>query len=389
MKKTFKVFILVETSREYGRELLRGIYRYANLYCSWIIQQQTPFYMMEESQQMQPIAIGSIPDVDAIIMRDLHGVGAVLKRKIPTVLIRYLNRKAAKTHLVSTADDQISQQAADYFLERGFKHFAYLGYDHMFWSEDRKKTFTAKIEQAGYTCSVFRQAKEPALRQWYREESLLSEWLKKRNKPLALMACNDDRARQAVDACRMAGLNVPEQVAIVGVDNDDLVCNLSLPPISSVALNIEETGYRVAQLLDAVLKNPKHPRETITVEPTHVVTRQSSDILAIEDAVVAEAVRFVRDHARQPIQVIDILERVPVSRRGLYDKFKRNMGCSVHHYIKRVRVAEIERLLIDTDCSVSQIAQILGFSSADHIAQYFRSQKGMNPSVFRNRFVRK
>jgi LacI family transcriptional regulator len=184
-------------------------------------------------------------------------------------------------------------------------------------------------------------------------------------------------------ACRHAGLSVPEEVAIIGVDDDEFICTLTHPPLSSVNLSTEIAGYEAASVLDRMMRGKKYTNKIIPIQVSNIVTRQSSDILAINDPIVAQAVKFIREHVREPVQIDDVLRHVMISRRSLYDKFKRSMNCSVHGYIKKNRIEHIERLLLETEMTISQIAYHMGFSSDDHIATYFRSVKGMNPYAFR------
>jgi LacI family transcriptional regulator len=279
--------------------------------------------------------------------------------------------------------DAIAAIAIEHFLERGFKRFAYCGLESIRWAEERSTSFYRQLVDAGYQVHMYERRRRRRI-SWYKELDLISDWLQKLPVPIALFACNDERARQVSDACRIAGLRVPDDIAILGVDNDELVCVSQHPPLSSVALNFEQAGFDAAQLLNELMAHRKKAvSQRITIKATHVVTRQSTDILAIEDPVVAEAVRFIRANCRRPIQVPDVLREVTISRRSLYDRFKRVLGCSVYEYIKRVRVGEIERLLLDTDYSVTEIADLVGFSTPDHIASYFRSVRGINPLTLR------
>jgi LacI family transcriptional regulator len=259
----------------------------------------------------------------------------------------------------------------------------------MFWSRRRRDGFVQAVNLAGCECTSFVQARNRMLREWLQEQKQLAEWLRALPKPAGLLACNDDRARQVVDACLAAGSSVPEEIAIVGVDNDEFVCNLSNPPISSVALGVEDAGYQAAQRLDQLMTGGKPSSQDIVPATLAVVTRRSSEATAIQDAVVAQAVQFIRANCRKPIQVPDVLREVAASRRGLYGRFQHALGCGVHQYIKKVRVAKIERMLLDTDCSVAEIAKTLGFPSADHIASYFRSVRGINPLTLRGRGERR
>lgn len=409
----FRVSILLETSREYGRGLLRGIYRYNSLHRQWQIEQQPPFH---------PASCGrgdacAVPtrDTDGIIMRDHRGAPTLLKRGIPIVFASYLHKDIRGSHRILPDDQAIGRTGAAHLLERGFRHFAFVGYDGMYWSRQRRESFVQAISAAGYACTIFKQARDLRLRAWAKEHKALADWLKTPGRPVGLMACNDDRAREVVDACATAGLDVPEDVAVLGVDNDEFVCNLSNPPISSITLGLEEAGFQAAALLDRLMKARRKReartrtnadahgpmptvaalgiRETpsasqIVVAPLSVVTRRSSETSAIEDPSVAAAVRFIRANCQRPLQIDDVVQEVAICRRSLLDRFKRTLGCTLHQYIKRIRVAQIEELLLATSDSIDQIAETLGFPSSEHVALYFRSVKGVNPRVFRARHGR-
>jgi LacI family transcriptional regulator len=418
----FKVSVLVETSREYGRGLLRGIYRYNSLHRQWQIEQPASFSLASlgsfpTSRAKGDACVARTGDADGIIMRDHRGAPTLLRKGIPIVFASYLHKDIRSSHRILPDDGAIGRMGAAHLLERGFRHFAFVGYDSMFWSRQRQESFSQAVGEAGHACAVFKQARDLRLRVWAKEHKVLADWLKTLDRPVGVMACNDDRAREVVDACAMAGLGVPEDVAVLGVDNDEFVCNLSNPPISSVALGLEDAGFRAAALLDQLMKaaRERKPRtrtntEThgpartaasvrvregpclsvpsssqIIVMPLMVVTRHSSDTSAIEDPCVVEAVRFIRANSQRPLQIDDILKEVAICRRSLLDRFKHTLGCTIHQYIKRVRVARIEELLLGTSDSIGQIAETLGFPSPEHVALYFRSVKGMNPHTFRTR----
>jgi LacI family transcriptional regulator len=381
------VRLLIETSRAYGRGLLRGIYRYSARHGHWQIEQQTPFYVAGGFAAETRLG-RSTSHVDGIIMRDSKGSLSLLKKGIPIVFASYLHADIPNAYGIVTDDAAVARLAAAHLLERGFRRFAFVGYDGMLWSRRRRDGFVQAVNLAGHECAVFVQARYRKERQWSQEQTPLADWLRALPKPTGLLACNDDRARQVVDACLAAGLSVPEEVAIVGVDNDEFVCNLSNPPISSIALDVEDAGHQAARLLDRLMTGAKPDPQRIVPATLGVVTRRSSAVTAIEDAVVAQAVRFIRVNCRKPIQVPDVLREVAASRRGLYGRFKRVLGCAVHQYIKKARVAEIERMLLDTDCSIAEIADIFGFPSADHIASYFRSVRGTNPLTLRRHGAR-
>ncbi|MFZ9012120.1 MAG: XylR family transcriptional regulator [Anaerohalosphaeraceae bacterium] len=381
MAKQPKILLIIETSRIYGRKLLRGIAQYALLNGPWQIERQAPFYL-QHSQAVGDFSLKYASGVDGIIMREQKNIEPLIETGVPIVFASYL---AEDFHvpMIRTDDQGIASTAAKYYLGRAFEHFAFVGYDGMFWSDNRKAAFAEHVAQAGFSCNLYSQPKLKKQRLWENELPVLSDWLKGLPKPVGLLACNDDRAQQVLSACMHSGLTVPEEVAIVGVDNDEFVCTLAHPPLSSVSLSAAIAGFEAASVLDRMIGGEKIGNLTIPVQASHVVTRQSSDILAIRDPVLAQSVNFIRSNIKEPIQIGDVLESVPVSRRCLYDKFKQILGLSVHQYIKKKRIEHIEHLLLDTDMTVSQIAFHMGFTSDDHIATYFRSVNGVNPHAFR------
>lgn len=388
MQKNPYVLILLEASREYGRGLMRGIANYSSLHGPWIIEREIPFYLTR-GHDFQHIKGPSKWLVDGVIARDTKYVRKLQSTLTPVVFASFLTKESGLVSCLLSNDKAVGKMGAQHFLERGFSFFAYVGYDEMFWSINRGTSFCKEIRRHNFEVQCFKQASKKADREWINEQFLLSDWLKSLPKPCAVFCCNDDRAQQVAMACRYVDLKVPENIAILGVDNDEIICTLTNPPISSIALNLENAGFQAAQLLERMMSGKMTENQTIIVNPLYVVTRQSSDILAIKDQVVADAVSYIRRHCKEPIQVTDVLQAVSVSKRCLYDKFKRELQCGIYSYIKNQRIKQIERLLIETDMSVSRIAIELGFTSADHIAQYFRSQRDFNPLEFRQRYQRK
>lgn len=388
MKKIPRVILLIETSRGYGRGVLRGIAKYASLHGPWAMERETPFYI-KSRQSQKTFADPNKWLADGIIMRETGNVKAILNSKIPVIFASYRTQQIPNTSRIMTDDDEIAKTALDYFLQKGFKNFAFLGYDNMYWSVNRARAFQRYLRKTSRFAYIFKQAKSVAQRQWQNEQLLVSDWLKQLPKPLALFTCNDDRASQAAAACKIADLSIPDEVAILGIDDDEFVCTLSNPQLSSIELNTERAGFEAAELLDKMISGKKIKSRKINVRPVRVVTRLSTDILAIDDLEVAAAIKFIRENAKLPIQVQDVVDAVAVSRRGLYQKFKRLLGRSVHQEIRRVRIDEIARLLVQTNLSISQIAAQLGFTSQDHIAHYFRQQKSVNPLEYRNTYGHK
>ena len=205
------------------------------------------------------------------------------------------------------------------------------------------------------------------------------------------MAGNDDRSQDVLAACKIADIKVPSEVAILGVDNDELICGLSYPQLSSIALSTQRAGYEAAQVLGKMMEgqNVAENERQVSVSPLHVVTRQSTDIMAIEDKQVAEAVHFIRNHSNEVIQVSDVAEAAGLSRRTLEQRFRKVLAHSVHEEIKFTRVNQMAKMLIGTNLSISQIAWSLGFPYPNNISRYFKKQKGISPLEYRRKYAPK
>ena len=212
----------------------------------------------------------------------------------------------------------------------------------------------------------------------------MARWLQSLPKPLGLMACNDDRARQVAEACKLADVSVPGQLGIIGADNDEVVCGLSDPPLSSIAVNFDRAGYEAAGTLDSLMAGRVPVPGRILARATHVVVRRSTDFVAVEDDAVAKALRFIRAAIRgQELNVGVVARNAGVSRRLLETRFRRELGYSVLDEIRRVRTDKIAQLLVETLMPVREIAEALGFADIRHFARYFRSAKGMSPLAYR------
>jgi LacI family transcriptional regulator len=388
MREPRKILLMIETSRAYGRSLLRGIAKYSRAHGPWIFHRQAPFYWGTTGRKgplSQLLKLGA----DGAILREQvrrEEIEEVLATGLPVIVAPYTEPFPEASNIVSD-DLAIGRMAAEYLLHRGFRQFAYCGFGDMyFWSRERGRGFCSRVRAAGYEPHQYEheQRTSESRRSWEREQGVLVGWLKSLPKPIGLMACNDDRSQYVLDACRIAGLHVPEQVAILGLGNDDLVCDLAAPRLSSIALSAEKAGYEAAALLDKRMSGNQVVNQTVVGLPSHIVTRQSTDVFAVSDPYVLEALRFIHGWAeREAIQVDDVVKAIPLSRRSLYDRFAQTLGRSIHEEIKRVRVDHLTRLLVSTDLSVSQIASKLGCSDKKNLARYFKQEMGMTPLQYR------
>ncbi|MBZ5515060.1 MAG: DNA-binding transcriptional regulator [Acidobacteriia bacterium] len=382
------VALLLETSTEYGRGLLRGILRYSRLHGPWSL-----YVAPGHLEQALPKA------------KCWSGTGIIARMHSPEMekLIRDTGLPFVASLLdesrspgpgdtfgeVRTNSAAIARMAAAHLLESNLRHFAFCGFVGCAWSSRREEVFSGYLADRGFQCHTRRidlanWMQQPNwIENWEHEQPILVDWLKCLPKPVGLMACNDICGREALQACVASGLHVPDDVAVVGVDNDELMCELSSPPLSSVALDLERAGYEAARLLDGLMSGHLDDDHVVQVEPVYVVTRQSSDVIAQDDPCVAAALRFIKDHAGQAINVSNVGEEVGVSRRTLERRFLHALGRSIYSEITRCRLERAKRLLLETDLPSYRVAAGAGFGSIKTFNRVFRRAGGVSPKEFR------
>ncbi|MFH1195029.1 MAG: DNA-binding transcriptional regulator [bacterium] len=371
-----KIVLLVETSRAFGRQLIMGIARFSRLNGPW------SFYK-------EPIDLkSSIPHLtswkpDGIIMRDTLIPKELLKLKIPTILAIHCSKYPRDLAVIKTDSNAIAKMASEHLLSKGLQNFAFCGFKNFDWSNERGCYFDYFIKEAGCKIYNYIQPKSVKKIDWKNEQQHVSNWIKTLPKPIGIFACNDDRGQHILEVCKMINIKVPDDVAVIGVDNDPMICEIGDPPLTSIALNVESAGYNSAQLLSELMSGEKMTGQQILVSPTNIIQRQSSDILAVDDADVSAALRFIRANARNKILVKDIVKATRIGRRTLEQRFGKTIHSSIYNEIRRVRVEMISQMLIETDMPVSQITSLFNFTDVEHISRYFKKEKGLGLREFR------
>ncbi len=384
MREIPKIALLVETARGFGRDLLLGIARYSRLHGPWSFHITPGDYKQAVPKMKQWGGTGIIARVanDRIAQ-------AVVSADVPTIALGLTDEQMqsgsplAKFSEISSDPKEVSRLAADHLLERRFTRFAYVGSDDRGWSKRREKAYRAYLSEHGFEPYIYPTPKRPQDRVWEREQALLARWMSKLPTPIGLFACDDDRGREVLEVCGLLGLHVPEDVAVIGVDNDEVFCELADPPLSSIALNAETAGYRAAALLDAMMHGRVRKRQKIIVEALGVVTRRSTDIVAVEDEDIAAALQFIRREQGRDISVDDVVREVAVSRRNLEKRFRDTIGRSILEEIQLVRLDRAKRLLVETTYPISKVADLAGFGSAGYFIQFFQRRVGKTPRKYR------
>jgi LacI family transcriptional regulator len=370
--------VVVDAAMGYGRTVLQGVMQYANIRRSWLFQ---------EDLRARGGKLDHWHKCD----------GAILAVATPTVLSQV---RQHTRHIVSCSgsldlpriptvcvdDVAVGRLAAEHLLDCQIENFAFYTTVPSRLSERRSQGFRETLAARGFGCS------EP---QFVRVDPMdlvdrghwpkVTRWLQELPKPVGIMATDDALARELSAICFKAEIEVPDRVAILGVNNDDLLCNINWPPLSSIDMDFRRVGYRAAELLDRLLSGEKLAPEQFRdfVPPVGVIKRASTNVLAIEDVNLAEALRFIREHACDPCTVHDVLRQVPVGRRWLERQFVRQLGRSPHAEILRVQMESARRLLLHSKCNLSEVAEQCGFSAPQSFSRAFRQAMGDSPAAYR------
>jgi LacI family transcriptional regulator len=386
-----QVLLLVETSRAYGRGLVEGVAHYHREHGGWSIC-------------FKPHGLGDPPPPwlrdwqgDGILVRigDQRMARAVQRIGVPAVDLRGLVG-AKGLPFIGVDHREVARLAAEHLLERGFRHFGFCGlprkvHPHM---DDLCDWFCKFIAQAGCTCDVFKARRGPLpgeawehqqsrAGQWIDQQERIVRWIESLPKPVGVMACHDDRAVQVLDACRRTGMMVPDAVAVIGVDNDQELCDLSIPPLTSVDEFPSRIGYEAAALLDRLMDGGSPPKRRILIPPRAVVPRHSTDVLATDDRIVARAAHLIRRRACEGIRVTDVVAEIPASRATLSARFKSIVGRTMREEILRVQILQAKELLATTDLPIKQVARRVGFRYVEYFARLFRRTTGETPAGYR------
>lgn len=367
--------LVLPLTQEFGRRVLRGV-------SEWV--RARPGYRLHgwtspEAYRDAPISDKGSLGVIAMIADPAHvdwyarGVASVINcsnRADPGVI---------PFAQVINDDPAIGALAADHLLSRGFRRFAFVGYGNHRYSQLRGEAFAKKVSASGCDCAVLCESN------WRGHRGSIKRYIDAIDQPVAILCANDRLARGVMEACELAGKRLPDQVAILGVDNDQMQCELASLPLSSVEIAAEKIGHRAAQRLVDIAAGRDGVEAPVLIEPTGVIIRKSTDLFSIPDPMVAEALRFVQQHIAEPIGVENLLEVVPLSRRMLERRFRKALGRSVGDEIRLQRITRAKDLLTSSDLSLGEIARFSGFGEPYYLSRVFKQQTGQTPRDFRKR----
>jgi LacI family transcriptional regulator len=392
MPKTREVALIVNAATTHDRKNIRGVVDYAERVGNWTL------YVEEDPLRQWPGLHNWRGDG---IIADFYGrkpAGLAKGLKIPLVRIGGgpgWGDPALAGAYFETDNRAIARLAAEHLIERGFRALAFCGLsrsqiapwpkERPAWPEERAAAFQRQASEAGLPCSVYVDRRSTA-RRWADSQRELATWLASLEKPVGLMACNDARALHVLAACRNVGLRVPDEIAVIGVDNDEMLCELSNPPLSSVEQGTRRMGYQAAEMLDRLMSGGRAPQLKFVIPPDGVVTRRSTDALMIADANVAAAVHYIREHACDRIKVPNVVRAAKVSRSTLRTRFKAVTGRTIHAEIQRVQIEQARRLIATSSLTLKQIATRTGFRHVQYMTTLFRRYVGKTPAAYRRQW---
>ena len=380
-----RLLFITDYSDSYANRLLKGIINYSKDKGQWSISRMPTHHkqaigiegILEVARKWEiNVVIGTFEDDDDISMLRDNGIIVIAQdfkkmlNGVPNITGNYIGT---------------GQMAARYFIDKGFSRFGFFGLKDVCWSDERYEGFRKEIKSQGLEEFLYKYNMQDIDRHWFYERSALSEWLKGLPKPIGIMACDDNQGNNLIQACISAGIKIPQEASILGVDNDELLCNLSIPTLSSIAVDIEGGGFQVAQLIEKLVESPDSVFEDIVLQPVKIVPRISTAAFATGDSEIQKAVKFIHQNCRRKISVDDVVEQVALSRRLLEIRFKEVTGESIYQYILLLRLKTFAEMLLETNEQVINIALSLGESDAKSISKKFKAVYGCSPNEYRLR----
>jgi len=381
MQDSPRIILLLEAVRGFDRGLLSGVARYSALNGPWTFYRQPHGYLRSKRRLNLKELKAWEPDGAICPVSQVDGLSRL---RVP--LIAYdVNEYSGRVPCVLSEDFEAGRLAAGHLLDLGHRHFAFCGYSGIRWSRERCQAFCDSVEQAGCTVEAHRpRNRRPAA--WAKEEPHVRHWLETLPKPIGMLCANDDRAASILESCHVLGYGVPEDVSVIGVDDDQYVCELQNPPLSSVKMASDRAGYEAAALLDRMMHGEERMSgQRIMAHATGVTARQSTNVLMVRNVDVRKALRFIRENAGRSIRVADIAKVTNLSHRTLNDQFHSELGCSIIKQLTRARIAYISRLLTETEMRIREIASVVGYRDDRHFSRYFKRATGLTPQAYRGK----
>jgi len=374
-----QVALLVETRTASSRDILRGIGRYVREHGRWALvhEHQTAERTLPQwmNEWRGDGIIARVPDAGTA--RTIAAMG------IPTVDVLG-ESEAEGTPVIRVDDHGIARLAADHLLERGFRHFGFFGLAGRNWSDRRRAAFQECLARSGHNLAVYEQSSEYRLRvSWEFRESRIADWIRHLPKPAGVLVCSDQVGLDFLEACHQAGVAVPDEVAVIGVDNDEAFCEIGNPSLSSIWPSHTQVGYQAAALLDRMMKGESAPKSATLIPPGEIKIRQSSDVLAIDDPSIARAIHLIRANACSGLGVDEVAGKIGLSRSVLQRRFRQILGKTVHDEILGAKLKRACQLLVETDFQLVEVAEQCGFRHQEYMGVVFRERLKQTPAEYR------
>ncbi|MDH7463884.1 XylR family transcriptional regulator [Chitinophagaceae bacterium 26-R-25] len=378
-----KVAVLLDVARAFERDILTGIANFNKIHNKFVFFFFSPRYIHSGAQAN---AINRVIDwkPDGVLTREVDDFELLLKLDIPLIIFPHTNLYKDKINAWGN-NKEIGKTAADYFIAKGYKHYAFLGFKDFQWSIERQEGYTEELAKAGFKVNTFIFDNTQLL--WELLPARLTEWVETLPRPCAIFAVTDELNMHLLNAINQTEARVPDDFSILGVDNDEMLCDMASPTLSSIDQNAKQSGFEAALALSRWMEHGEKPAGDIISEPAAVITRSSTSALAIDDEQVRAALHYITNAApSRDISVDDVVNVTTLSRRNLEKRFQSLIKSSVLEEIKKVRIRRIKFLLENSELTIQQIADELNFRNFDNITRYFKQYTGMNPKDYRNRF---
>lgn len=378
------VALVLSLNKRFDRKVIEGVTRFVLESGKWIV------FLEDDPEAKIPNFERGYFDGVIADMDDKRIPQKIKDLSIPVVGIGGVRADSplkSKLSTVGTDNRKIAVMAAEYLIDFRFKSFGYCGIVERTidpWNQERRDSFVERLAQEGYACSVFTGRYNPS-QSWEQLQEAIFKWLKPLPKPVGILAANDTRARHLLAACRRYGVQVPDEVALLGVDNDELICELAIPSLSSIIQGTEEIGYSAARLLDSMIDGQEKNVVNLLVAPVKIVERESTDLVATDDPVTSSALSFIRKNSVDGLGVSQVARGIGVSRSTLDSRFKKVVGRSVHEEILRTQLNAACHLLAATDMPLEVIAKRVGFCHAQYLSNIFKARYGQTPGKYRQR----
>lgn len=379
-----KILLFIDYSSEFSRRVLQGLIHYSNDHGPWIFYRLPLYYetlygiegIIEWAKEWK---------ADAIIARcDHEGTSLLSNLNIPVVLQNFRERSSCFSNLTG---DYISTgaMAAKFFIKRRYRNLAFYGNKGVIWSRERAEGYRKEVEKIGGNYYYF-ESENLNGDQWSSSHIQLEEWLNALPKPVGLFTCDDSFALEVSTICKINNILIPQDISLLGVDNDELICTLSDPPISSIVLDMEKGGYEVGRLIDQLIKKDRTEPSNVVIRPIRFELRQSTERYNISHEYIAKVVYFIEENFTSEISIDALTRLVPLSRRSLEIKFKEEMDTSIYQFILQCRIEYFANLLITTDLPLLDLALQSGFNDCKNISRIFKKMKVYSPIEFRQKF---